>query len=456
MAQVLVDEKNLKDIADSIRSKTNSEETYNPSEMAIEIGNISTDIDEINDGHLIILPFYNGVQQNNFIYMDNNGRIGNAINGKFDGVVKEIVSEDYAQIWVPQLYAYFITSGFGYNSTNGWYHSNVYISGTYNWAYIEIRTYKTLNLMVNYRQSQFYSTMFENFGEISYIDQYLSTSSEPDNNCWISLEGQHDIRGFKVTTVPPGVHRLYFKFLCQKDNPNGSGYNNFYFKTDIDEYDELNRFVVASRTYDYKVFKSELNMTWGDWCSSDYNTEHYKIKLSGDGTIWYIRTFDNKCINGVTGTYNEVYNTTITQAGYYSLATDSNVALRNIRVGDDLSDEIIYFQIPENGFNEIAAKSMGSYDYSDTVISCGNNNYFEEYYWWSRFSRGGGLTLYGNGQSNTDIYEKTVEQYGSEDPETTVSYTNLTSIRLPNSFGSVISINNDSAMYQYIFIYGAN
>ena len=40
MAQVLVDEKNLEDIADSIRSKTDSEETYNPSEMAIEIGNI--------------------------------------------------------------------------------------------------------------------------------------------------------------------------------------------------------------------------------------------------------------------------------------------------------------------------------------------------------------------------------------------------------------------------------
>ena len=136
---------------------------------------------------------------------------------------------------------------------------------------------------------------------------------------------------------------------------------------------------------------------------------------------------------------------------WYNGVIGQGTLLRNIQVGDDLSGKTIYFQIPENVIEDLEVKSNGSYDYSDTVISCGNNNYFEENYWWSRFNRGGGLVLYSNGQSNTDIYEKSFEQYG-EDPETTISYTNLSSIVLSNDFGTVTSINQNTVMYEYIYI----
>lgn len=140
---------------------------------------------------------------------------------------------------------------------------------------------------------------------------------------------------------------------------------------------------------------------------------------------------------------------------WYNGVIGQGTLLRNIQVGDDLSGKTIYFQIPENVIENLEVKSNGSYDYSDTVISCGNNNYFEENYWWSRFNRGGGLVLHSNGQSNTDIYEKSFEQYG-EDPETTISYTNLSSIVLSNDFGTVTNINQNTVMYEYIYIIEEN
>lgn len=143
------------------------------------------------------------------------------------------------------------------------------------------------------------------------------------------------------------------------------------------------------------------------------------------------------------------------EGNFFNGKLSTTAGLRNVRVGDDLSGKTLYFQIPENGFEEIADEFYG-YNDDRLVISCGVNNYIEEYYWWSRFSRGGGLKLYYNGQSNADIYEKTVEQYGSEDPETIVSYTNLSSIVLPEDFGVVSGILDETAMYKYIFILEEN
>ena len=206
--------------------------------------------------------------------------------------------------------------------------------------------------------------------------------------------------------------------------------NNEYYYTLTHTFNTLENNVVTGYVRDSRGFTTTVELTLD---MIDYIKLHInKLDISrpeGVSTEAFLN-IDGAWYNGVIG---------------------QGTLLRNVRVGDDLSGKTLYFQIPENGFEEIADEFYGDND-DRLVISCGVNNYIEEYYWWSRFSRGGGLKLYYNGQSNADIYEKTVEQYGSEDPETTVSYTNLSSIVLPEDFGVVSGILDETAMYKYIFV----
>ena len=208
------------------------------------------------------------------------------------------------------------------------------------------------------------------------------------------------------------------------------GVDNKYYYTSPKTFDTIESNIITGYVRDSRGFTTNVSKTLD---MVDY------IKL-------HIDKFEVSRPEGVsTQAYLNI------SGAWYNEAIGQGTLLRNIQVGDDLSGKTVYFQIPENCVEELKNKASGSYDYSETVISCGNNNYFEEYYWWSRNERGGGLILHSNGQSNTNIYEKSFEQYG-EDPETTVSYTNLSSIVLSNEFGTVTSINQNTAMYQYIYI----
>lgn len=208
------------------------------------------------------------------------------------------------------------------------------------------------------------------------------------------------------------------------------GVDNKYYYTSPKTFDTIESNIITGYVRDSRGFTTNVSKTLD---MVDY------IKL-------HIDKFEVSRPEGVS---TQAYLNII--GAWYNGAIGQGTLLRNIQVGDDLSGKTVYFQIPENCVEELKNKASGSYDYSEIVISCGNNNYLEEYYWWSRFSRGGGLILHSNGQSNTDIYEKSFEQYG-EDPETTISYTNLSSIVLSNNFGTVTSINQNTAMYQYIYI----
>lgn len=212
------------------------------------------------------------------------------------------------------------------------------------------------------------------------------------------------------------------------------GVDNKYYYTSSKTFDTIENNVITGYVSDSRGFTTNTSITLD---MIDYIKLHIdKFEVSrpeGVSTQAYLN------ISGV----------------WYNGVIGQGTLLRNIQVGDDLSGKTVYFQIPENGVDDLEAKSMGSYDYSETVISCGNNNYFEENYWYSRFNRGGGLILHSNGQPNTDIYEKSFEQYG-EDPETVISYTNLSSIVLSNDFGVVTNINQNTAMYSYIYIYEEN
>ena len=171
------------------------------------------------------------------------------------------------------------------------------------------------------------------------------------------------------------------------------------------------------------------------------------ISLSGR-IIDYVKLgFSTIDLRRTEGTSSEVILNA--NGNYYNGNFGASQTLRNIIVGDNLSGKTLYFDIPENEYLEIP--NHLARDDENFVIVCDYlNNYIMETFTSSHYAESGGLYSYHNGTRDTTIYEKSTESGTGE--EIVHSYINLSQITLPNDFGTVISVNDDTAMYEHIYI----
>ena len=108
---------------------------------------------------------------------------------------------------------------------------------------------------------------------------------------------------------------------------------------------------------------------------------------------------------------------------------------RNIQVGDDLSGKKLYFEFPNDLYDDIINDVAGG---QDNIITTNGHSIIE----------------YGNiynsiATVSIDSWMDTV-YYANFD--TTEVYTNLTQIQLSDNFGVVTNVNSSLSAYQYIYI----
>lgn len=108
---------------------------------------------------------------------------------------------------------------------------------------------------------------------------------------------------------------------------------------------------------------------------------------------------------------------------------------RNIQVGDDLSGKTVYFEFPDNLYDDILNDVAGG---QDNVITTNSHSIIEY------------SNIYNSiATVSMDTWMNTV-YYANFD--TSEVYTNLTQIQLGNDFGIVTNINTNLSAYQYIYV----
>lgn len=240
MAQLIITDSLLTDIADEIRNKNGTNDTYTPSEMATAISNIN--VDESISGAITFntTSVSENIPANTFIEWE--GTKAKISTTKIDGMTKDALTTSVAgDVWCikePGSLTYTVTKPagtyqFNLNSSTGYYTSNNNgVNSSYALAKVEfVNTFsetKTITItFINYAEGSC------DFGIFSNLDNTLTSSNSADSGSTVKLScnsGTYNKSTEQTLTydIPNGTHFIYIKY--RKDGSVHSYNDSLQFK----------------------------------------------------------------------------------------------------------------------------------------------------------------------------------------------------------------------------------